>query len=86
MPDQYEVTLGKLQNCLTDDQICAVLSCADSSACNKMMLDCLIERISDESGLPGFCDQLQCIAPVQDIVSVIDEIRNYGNCQTEYIQ
>ena len=46
MPDEYELSVGKLVNYINDDQIGAILSSSNASVDNKLILDCLIERIS----------------------------------------
>ena len=45
MPDDYELTVGKLQDYISDDQIYAILSSKNSTIANKIILDCLIERM-----------------------------------------
>ena len=35
MPDDYELTVGKLVNCISDDQICTILSSSNSTVANK---------------------------------------------------
>ena len=75
MPDQYEITTGKLQNYITDDQICAILGTGSSSLANKMILDCLIKRINCREELLDLCDQLEMITSLPEMKSVINEIR-----------
>ena len=75
MPDDYELTVGKLQNYFSDDQICFILSGNSSSVANKIILDCLIERMSCREELLDLCDQLENIATSHDLKLVINEIR-----------
>ena len=75
MPDDYELTVGKLQNCLSDDQICAILSTNDPSIANKVMLDYLIEIMRCREDLLALCDLLECVATSVDLKFVMNEIR-----------
>jgi len=75
MPDDFEKSLGRLQNYLTDDQICVILSSNNSLSANKIMLDYLIARINNESELLDFCDQLQAITSEQDMTDLINLMR-----------
>ena len=74
MPDDYEVTVGKLQNYINDDQICAILSSSNPTIANKLILDCLIQRISCKEELLDLCDQLEIIAS-HDLKVVTKEMR-----------
>ena len=76
MPDDYELTVGKLQNYISDDQICAILSSSNSTIANKLILDCLIERMNDKEELLDLCDQLENITTPHDLKTVINEIRS----------
>jgi len=76
MSVDYELTVGKLQNYISDDQICAILSSNNSSIANKMILDYLIERMSCREGLLDLCDQLENITTSHDLKTVINEIRS----------
>ena len=75
MPDDYELTVGKLLNCISDDQICTILSSSNSTVANKIILDCLIERMRCREDLLDLCDQLEKIIASHDIKIVISEIR-----------
>ena len=75
MPDDYELTIGKLQHYISDDQICAILSSSNSTAANKIILDCLIERMSCREELFDLCDQLEIITTSHDMKIVINELR-----------
>ena len=76
MPENYELTIGKLQNYLSDDQICAVLSSSNSATANKMILDGLIDRMTCREELLDFCGLLDLIAISQNLKAVICEIRD----------
>ena len=75
MPDDYELTVGKLQNYISVDQICAILSSSNSTSANKIILDCLIERISFRGELLDLCHQVENITTSHDMKIVINEIR-----------
>ena len=62
MPDNYEQSVGKLQNYISDDQICMILSSSNSTTANKKILDCLIERMSCREDLLDLCNQLEIIS------------------------
>jgi len=76
MPDDYEPTVGKLQNYISDDQICAILNSGNSSIANKIILDCLIERMSCREELLDLCHHLENITTSHDMKTVINEIRS----------
>jgi len=76
MPDDYELTVGKLQNYIGDDQICTILSSSNSTIANKIILDCLIERMSCREELFDLCHQLENITTSHDLKTVINEIRS----------
>ena len=75
MPDDYELTVGKLQNYISFDQICVILSSSNSTIANKLILDYLIERMSCREELLDLCDQLESITTSHDMKSVINDIR-----------
>ncbi|XP_065885289.1 uncharacterized protein [Dysidea avara] len=76
MPDNYEQSVGKLQNYFSDDQICMILSSSNSTTANKIILDCLIERMSCREELLDLCDQLETISTSHQLMMVISEIRS----------
>ena len=75
MPYDYELTVGKLLNYINDDQICVILSSGNSTIANKLILDCLIERMTCREELLDLCDQLEKIITLHDMRIVMDEIR-----------
>jgi len=75
MPDNYEQTVGKLQNYISDDQICIILSSSNSSTANKIILDCLIERMSYREDMLDLCDQLETISSSDQLNMLISEIK-----------
>ena len=79
MPGNHEVTVGKLQNYITFDQICVILSNSNSAIANKQILDYLIERMSCREDLLDLCDQLESIIASHDLKVVITKIRSGKN-------
>jgi len=79
MPDDYERSVGKLQNFISDDQICMILSSSNSTTANKMILDCLIERMSCREELLELCDQMESISASDQLKTVTSEIRSGEN-------
>ena len=75
MSDDYELTVGKLQNYISFDQICVILSSSNSTIANKLILDYLIERMSCREELLDLCDQLESITTSHDMKIVINHIR-----------
>ena len=75
MPDEYELNVGKLVNYISDDQIGTILSSSNANVANKLILDCLIERISCKEELLDLCDQLESIIASHDLKVMINEIR-----------
>ena len=75
MPDDYEPTIGKLQHHISDDQICAILSSSNSTFANKIILDCLIERMRSREDLLDLCDRLEIITESHDMKIVINGLR-----------
>lgn len=76
MPEDYEQTLGRLQNFINDDQMCAILCCSSPPVANKMILDCLVDRMQCEEDLFDFCDQLEMVTGSQDLNIIISDIRS----------
>ena len=76
MPDAYEQSVLKLQNCISDDQICMILSSSNSTTANKKILDCLIERMSCREELLDLCHQLERICVSDQLKMVIDQIKS----------
>ena len=79
LPVDYEKTLQAVQDHLSDEQICIVLSSSDYSSANKVMLDCLLVKMNCTGNLLEFCDQLEKILPLSTdkglLTSIIAEFR-----------
>ena len=76
MPDNYEKSVGKLQEYINDDQSCVILNSSNSTAANKIILDCLIERMSCREELFDLCCQLETITTSQQLMMLISGIRS----------
>ena len=74
-PKDHEQTLGRLHHILPLDLISAVLSCVDSHAANKMMLDHLISNIKCKADLLDLCDQLDNLTDSSKFVNALKELR-----------
>ena len=79
LPVDYEKTLQVVQDYLTDEHICIILSNSDHSSANKAILDCLIEKANHTRNLFEFCDQIEKILPLStnqgSLTNKITEIR-----------
>ena len=69
-------SLEKLQDTLSDVQICAVLNCANSHRANKMILDFLIDKMKYREDIFDLCDQLDKLTDLTpDLKCLTDELR-----------
>jgi len=75
MPDEYQLSVGILVNYISDDQIGAILSSSNANVANKLILNCLIERISCKEELLDLCHQLESVIASHDLKVIINEIR-----------
>ena len=75
MPNDFEMTIGMLQNYISNDQICAVLCSSNSTAANMIILDSLVERLRCRKNLLDLCDQLESIMVLHDLSDAINKIR-----------
>ena len=75
MPDDYELTVGKLQNYISFDQICVVLSSSNSTIANKLILDYFIESMTCREDILDLCGQLETITTLHDMKLIINELR-----------
>jgi len=76
LPGDYQQTLHKLQDTLTDDQICSVLHCSNSSAANRMIFDCLIDNLKCKEDMLDLCNQLDRLTNSPSLLHIISELRN----------
>ena len=86
MPYDYEQSVGKLQNYISDDQICMILSSSNSTTANRIILDCLIERMSCREEVLDLCDQLTSIATSDQLKAVIHEIKSGENVMCKVLE
>ena len=75
MPDDYELTIGKLQNYISFDQTCVILSSSNSTIANKLILDYLIERMSCREEILDLCVQLESITTSHDMKMITNKLR-----------
>ena len=78
MPDNYQQTANMFINHISDDQICMILNSSNCITANKIILDCLIERMSCREELLDLCDQLDAITTSHQLMVVISELRSGG--------
>ena len=62
-------TLDCLQDYVTDDCICVVVESVNANLANKMMLDCIISKLTF-----GFFDQLEKISGVDSLRSIVNDL------------
>ena len=75
-PKQSLQSLEKLQDTLSDDQICAILNCSNSQSANKMILDCLIDKMKFREDIFDLCDQLDKLNDVTpDLKCLTNKLR-----------
>ena len=85
LPETHLSTLECLQDYLTDDCICAVVESTNVSLANKMMLDCIISKLTCKEDLLDFFDQLEKINNAHNLASTVNELRQgkiSNNCKT----
>jgi len=79
LPCDYEKTLQAVQDHLTDDQICDVLTSPNYTVANKTILNCLIEKVKCTANIVEFSNQLEKIATLlpnsETLLSVVLELR-----------
>lgn len=75
MPENYESSLACLQQILSDEQICDILSGPEARSCNQKILTCLIERVSCEEDVLDLCSNLEKIMGSPALVSIVEELR-----------
>ena len=74
-PVTHLSTLEYLQDYLTDDCIGAVVESTNVDLANRMMLDCLISKLTCREDLLDFFDQLEEIKNVPNLASTINGLR-----------
>ena len=74
-PLAHLATLECLQDHLTDDCICAVVEATSADSANKMMLDCMISRLTCKEDLLDLFDHLEEITDAHDVRSTVNALR-----------
>jgi len=68
-----------VQGHLTDDQICDVLTSPNYTIANKMILNCLIEKVKCTANIAEFSDQLEKVVTLlpnsETLLSVVMELK-----------
>ena len=62
LPSDYEKTLHVVQDNLSDDQICVILSSPSYIAANELILNNLINKVKEKEHLFKFCNYLEQVA------------------------
>ena len=75
MPENFESSLAHLQQILSDEQICDILSVPEARACNQKILSCLIERVTCEEDVLDLCSNLEKITGSPALVGIVKELR-----------
>ena len=82
LPDDYEATLGILQDNFTDESIAAVLSCDSVREANKTILNTLVETVHSTEDVLELCEQLEKINGPADLFDTLMLIKQGG----DYVQ
>ena len=78
-PKEFHQSLQKLQDKLSDDQMCSILNCSSYHTANIMILDCLINNMKCREDLLDLCDQLDRLTDTSPgLQHLINQIR--GGC------
>ena len=91
MPVEHLSTLDCLQDYLTDDCICVVIESVNANLANKVMLDCMISKLTCKEDLLDLFDQLEKISGADSLRSVVNDLRqgcyfiNYNRYICHYV-
>ena len=89
LPSDYEKTLQVVQDHLTDDQICDVLTTPNYTIANKTILNYLMEKVKCEGDVLEFCNHLEKIASLLacpgSLLETATELRTGLMCMHIYI-
>lgn len=75
LPGDYQQTLHKLQDTLTDEQMCNVLNCTNSDSANKMILDYLMASLKCKEDILDLYDQLEKLTNSPNLLHIIRHLR-----------
>ena len=76
LPSDYEKTLQVVQDNLTDDQICGVLTSPNYTIANKTILNCLMKNVKCSDNVFEFCIQMEKITSLLPETSLLVTIIN----------
>ena len=86
LPSDFEKTLQVLQDHLTDDQICDVLNSTNYAIANKIILNCMVEKVKITDNMVEFCDQLMKISSLlphpETLIKIVIELRIGEQCKS----
>ena len=84
LPENHEAMIANLQDCLSDSQICEILSLTTGHT--QKILNCLILKLKSKEDLLDFCDNLGKIqeAPVS-LKVVVEQLRKGTELYTNYL-
>ena len=71
LPENYEATIGTLQNQLSNSDICEILTL--TSGHNQKILNCLILKLRSKEDLFDFCESLEKINGAHALLQQITE-------------
>ena len=75
-PKDFHQSLQKLEDKLSDDQMCTILNCSTPHIANKMILDYLLDSMKCREDLLDLCDQLDRLTDNSpSLQHLINEIR-----------
>ena len=74
-PMEHLATLDCLQDYLTDDCIIVVVGSDNANVANKIMLDCMISKLTCKEDLLDFFDQLEKIPGVDSLRFIVNDLR-----------
>ena len=81
-PENHEGTINCLQNCLSDADICEVLSL--TSGHNQRLLNLLILRLKNKEDLLDFCDSLEKIdGTPSSLKTIAEQLRKGTHTHTQ---
>lgn len=84
LPKDIHQSVQKLEDKLSAAQMCSIIECSIPHIANKMILDCLIEKMNCKEDLLDLCDQLDRLSDISpDLKQLINKLRI--GCYTYYV-
>ena len=69
------VSVGKLEDLLTDKQIESILNCEKSLTANQKLVDYLVEKIQSKLSILDFCGYLERIKNALELQNILKALR-----------